>query len=180
MHQLPNEILDYITLFLNHYENLILSSCIKNNHLFNIDRKKIIKKISIIKLYPYVSLSSYYIINNPLIYSYDDFIEFKNDLSELSIVDKRDCIFSCMYYFIKRIMTDYNQNVYVPLQLYPSHNPKFFYVDKFAISYKKLNSNSDISRIKYNVKISSVYNVSLHTYQYREIRKSLTLKAIVG
>lgn len=182
MNKIPEDIFKEICLYLNDYENLKMSICAKLSSSFSctIDKYKHKKKISVQKLIPYITLCEYN-SKNPLLDTYEDLISLQYELITMTPRDRNECIFACLFYFIKKIFKDYHQNMYIPMPLHPSYSILHtYYVDKFGVSSRKWGNNNDFTSVKLNVRISCVYRVSCLGHQYRQIRKSLLLKALVG
>ena len=182
MNKIPEDIFKEICLYLNDYENLKMSICAKLSSSFSctIDKYMHKKKISVQKLIPYITLCDYN-SKNPLLDTYEDLISLQNELITMNQHDRNECIFACLFYFIKKIFKDYHQNIYIPMPLHFSYsNLHTYYIDKFGVSNKKWGNINDFTTVKLNVRISCVYRVSCLGHQYRQIRKSLLLKALVG
>lgn len=177
MQTIPIELFTIICNGLTQYERLILSSCAKESGRFSchINREKQKKQIAYIKCKLYIVPNKV----NPVFGTIEDVNDMKEDFYNMTKIEKRDCIFGFMNYFITALLN----NIKYP---YFENNPyitqlkHLYFVKRIGTSLFRWGLPDDKSEILQNRQKSVIYNVRAPSHQYSKILHSKTLKALIG
>ena len=177
MQTIPTEIFNIICNGLTQYECLIVSSCAKESKHFSchINREKQKKEIAFVKSKIYIVPSKI----NSIFGTIEDVNDMKEDFYNMTKIDKRDCIFGFMNYFINALLNNvkypyFENNPYITQLKY------LYFVRKIGTSLFRWGLPDDKSEILQNMQKSIIYNVRAPSHQYSKILHSKTLKALVG
>lgn len=177
MQTIPTEIFNIICNGLTQYECLIISSCAKESGHFSchINREKQKKQIAYIKCKLYIVPSEV----NPVFGTIEDVNDMKEDLYDMSYLDRRECIFGFMNYFISTLLNkvsypSFEKNPYI------TQLKHLYFVKRIGTSLFRWGLPDDKSEILQNRQKSVIYNVRAPSHQYSKILHSKTLKALIG
>lgn len=177
MQTIPIELFTMICNGLTQYERLILSSCAKESEHFScyVNREKQKKQIAYIKCKLYIVPSKV----NSLFGTIEDVNNMKEDLYNMSYLERIDCIFSFMHYFITTLLNKVSYP-YFENNPYVTQLKHLYFVKRIGTSLFRWGLPDDISVILQNRQKSVIYNVRAPSHQYSKILHSKTLKALIG
>ena len=179
MNKVQPELVHLICSYMKPREQLLFSTCAKESIMFscpNEIRSNNISRLCFDMLKPFIIPCN----ENPLFGDNEDLQEFINELHEITLKERMEMTLDHLSYYVDSILSHYHYSTFHKLP-YPrgflSHG---YYVPKYATSSKPWNDPLDSSRMEENVYISGIYRVKIKSFLMRRIRRSLSLKALVG